>query len=393
VQGRDLLTVVILAAVSIAGSLVALGAQAPGYDLLLKNARVVDGTGSPWFRADIGVRGDAIATIARQIDAPSVRTIDAANLVVAPGFVDIHVHAFGGAGQPPSVFPIVEVPTADNYVRQGVTTLITGPDGSSPVPLRPALDAVARTGVIPNLGTFIGHGAIRSAVFGSVNRPPTLDELERMRALVREGMRDGAFGLSTGLFYVPATFSKTDEVVELAKVAGAMGGIHISHLRNEELGVEASVRETIAVGELGGLPTQVTHHKIIGKASWGKTVETLQLIDQARQRGVDVTLDCTPTASHQHFGGADAHLGARGQSRRGRWPVARPIDAASDSDRDDPDHPRRPRWRRCRQHHGVAVRLEPVVGGPAPRRCCSRPWQVPIGRRCRGYGALAGRKR
>jgi N-acyl-D-amino-acid deacylase len=291
---RHLLTVVILAAVSVAGSLAALRAQAPGYDLVVKNAHVVDGTGSPWFRADIGVRGDAIATIARRIDASSARTIDAANMVVAPGFVDLHVHAFGGVGQPPAVLPIVEVPTAENYVRQGVTTLITGPDGFSPVPLRSALDATAKSRITPNLGTFIGHGAIRNAVFGRVNRAPTPNELEQMRELVREGMRDGAFGLSSGLFYVPATFSKTDEVVELAKVAGVMGGIHISHIRDEALEVEASVRETIAIGEQGGLPTQVTHHKTIGKAAWGKTAETLRLIDEARRRGVDVTLDVYP---------------------------------------------------------------------------------------------------
>ena len=139
-----------------------------------------------------------------------------------------------------------------------------------------------------------------------------------MRTLMRDGMRDGAFGLSTGLFYVPATFSKTDEIVELAKVAGAMGGIHISHMRDEELGVEASVRETIAIGELGGLPTQVTHHKVIGKASWGKTVETLRLIDEARQRGVDVTLDVYPYhgIGDQHLGSAHADLGAGRHSRR-----------------------------------------------------------------------------
>jgi dihydroorotase/N-acyl-D-amino-acid deacylase len=268
--------------------------QAPAFDLVIRGGRVIDGTGSPWFRADIGVRGDTIATIASHIDAPSARTIDAATMVVAPGFIDLHVHAFGGVDQPPPVLPIVEVPTADNYVRQGVTTLITGPDGFSPVPLRPALDATAKTRITPNLGTFIGHGAIRKAVFGRVNRPPTPNELEQMRTLVREGMREGAFGLSTGLFYVPATFSKTDEVVELAKVVGAMGGIHISHIRDEALEVEASVRETIAIGEQGGLPTQVTHHKTVGKAAWGKTVETLRLIDEARQRGVDVTLDVYP---------------------------------------------------------------------------------------------------
>ncbi len=275
--------------------LLALQAQEPRYDLIVKNARVVDGTGSPWFRGEIGIRGDQIAAIAQRIDAEASRIIDAANQVVTPGFVDIHVHAFGGAvGQPPAVFPIVEVPTADNYVRQGVTTLISGPDGFSPVPLRPALELVAKTGITPNVGTFIGHGSVREAVFGSVNRAPDADELARMRTVVREGMRDGAFGLSTGLFYVPATFSKTDEVIELARVAGSMGGIHISHMRDEELGVEASVRETIAIGEQGGLPTQVTHHKTIGKATWGKTLDTLRQIDEARQRGVDVTLDVYP---------------------------------------------------------------------------------------------------
>ena len=282
----------------IAVAVVSLRGQVPPYDLLIRNARVVDGTGSPWYRSDVGIRGDEIATIARRIDAPSTRTIDAADQVVAPGFVDIHVHAFGGAGRPPTPLPIVEVPTADNYVRQGVTTLITGPDGFSPIPLEPVLALVARTGTVPNVGTFVGHGSIREVVFGRVNRAPTPDELERMRAIAREAMQDGAFGLSTGLFYVPATFSKTDEIAELAKVVGQLGGMHISHMRDEELDVEASVRETIAIGELGGLPTQVTHHKTIGKTSWGKTADTLRLIDDARQRGVDVTVDVYPyTAS------------------------------------------------------------------------------------------------
>jgi N-acyl-D-amino-acid deacylase len=280
------------------GIVVSLGGQAPPYDLLIRNARVVDGTGSPWYRSDIGIRGDEIATIARRIDAPSTRTIDAQDQVAAPGFIDIHVHAFGGAGRPPVPLPIVEVPTADNYVRQGVTTLVTGPDGFSPVPLEPALALVAKTGIVPNIGAFAGHGSIRETVFGRVNRPPTANELERMRALAREAMRDGAFGLSTGLFYVPATFSKTDEIVELATVVGQLGGIHISHMRDEELDIEASVRETIAIGERGGLPTQVTHHKTIGKTSWGKTAATLRLVDDARQRGVDVTVDLYPyTAS------------------------------------------------------------------------------------------------
>jgi N-acyl-D-amino-acid deacylase len=281
-------------ALGMAVIVVALSAQDPSYDLVIKNARVVDGTGSPWYRAEIGIRGDEIATIAARIGADARRTIDAGGNVVAPGFIDLHVHAFGGAGQPPPLLPIIEVPTADNYIRQGVTTLIGGPDGFSPASIKATLELAAKTGIVPNLGTFVGHGSIRSAVFGSVNRAPTADELERMRTLVREAMRDGAFGLSTGLFYVPAVFSTTDELVELAKVAGEMGGIHISHIRDEESGVEASVRETIAIGERGGLPTQVTHHKTIGKRFWGRTVDTLRLVDDARSRGVDVTVDAYP---------------------------------------------------------------------------------------------------
>ncbi len=204
-------------------ALVVVRAQDTRYDLIFRNARVIDGTGSPWYRGDIAIRGDQIANIARRIDAPADRTIDAANQVIAPGFVDVHVHAFG-CGADARASANHRGPTADNYVRQGVTTLITGPDGFSAVPLRTALELVAKTRITPNLGAFIGHGSVRDAVFGSVNRAPSADELERMRNLVREGMRDGAFGLSTGFFYVPASFSKTDEVVELAREAGAMGG-------------------------------------------------------------------------------------------------------------------------------------------------------------------------
>jgi dihydroorotase/N-acyl-D-amino-acid deacylase len=190
------------------------------------------------------------------------------------------------------------VPTADNYVRQGVTTIMEGPDGSSPLPIKPFLDRIAALKVSPNFGLFVGQGTIRDEVIGPINRKATEAELEKMRGLVRQGMDDGAFGLSSGLFYVPGTFTPTAEVVELAKVAGRMGGIYISHMRDEANGVLDSVRETIEIGEKGGLPTQVTHHKIIGKANWGKAVDTLKLIDEARARGVDATMDEYPyTAS------------------------------------------------------------------------------------------------
>jgi N-acyl-D-amino-acid deacylase len=265
------------------------GAQAPRYDLLLRNGRIVDGSGNPWYRADIAIRGDTIVKIAPSIDEPATSVLDLGGQVVAPGFIDIHTHARRN---------IFNIPTADNYVRQGVTTLIEGPDGSSPVPLDPFLKRLEALPKSVNFGTFIGQGSIRSEVMGNVARPPTAEELQKMRGLVEQGMKSGAFGLSSGLFYVPGSFSSTEEVTELAKVAGRFGGIYISHMRDEASRVVDSVKETIAIGEHGGLPTQVTHHKIIGPANWGKSVDTLQLIEEARRRGVDASLDEYPyTAS------------------------------------------------------------------------------------------------
>jgi N-acyl-D-amino-acid deacylase len=259
------------------------------YDLVLRNGRVIDGTGSPWYKADVAIRGDVIVRIAPSITASARRIIDVQSRVIAPGFIDIHSHARRG---------IFELPTADNYLHQGVTTVIEGPDGSSPVPLAPYLASVDTLKKSINFGMFIGQGSIRQQVFGNVDRKATSEELNQMRALVEQGMREGAFGLSSGLFYVPGNFTPTEEVIELARVAGRMGGIYISHMRDEASGVEASVKETIRIGEEGGLPTQVTHHKVVGPGYWGKSVETLKLVDAARARGVDATIDQYPyTAS------------------------------------------------------------------------------------------------
>src|SRR2546428_1189120 len=264
-------------------------AQNAPYDLLLRNGRIVDGSGSLWYRADIAIRDDKIVRIAPSITEPAKRIIDVSGQVIAPGFIDIHTHARRG---------IFDVPTADNYIRQGVTTVMEGPDGSSPIPLAPFLAKLEGLKKSINIGSFIGQGSVRSAVIGDVNRKPTREELDKMRALVEQGMKDGAFGLSTGLFYVPGTFTPTEEVIELARVAARFGGIHESHMRDEASSVVESVKETIAIGEQGGLPTHVSHHKIIGKGNWGRSVDTLRLIDEARVRGVDVTIDQYPyTAS------------------------------------------------------------------------------------------------
>jgi N-acyl-D-amino-acid deacylase len=265
-------------------------AQAPApYDLVVRGGHVFDGAGNPWAVADVAVRQDTIAAIGRALSGTGRREIDARGLVVSPGFIDTHTHARRG---------IFEVPTADNYVRQGVTTIFEGPDGGSPLPLRPFLDRITALGISPNWGMFVGQGSVREAVIGRVNRTATADEIAKMKDLVREGMLDGAFGLSTGLFYVPGIFTPTDEVIALAAVAGGMGGMHVSHMRNEASGVIDGVKETIAVGEQGRLPTQITHHKIIGTPNWGRSVDTLKLVAEARARGVDVTIDQYPyTAS------------------------------------------------------------------------------------------------
>ncbi len=285
---RKLIIIALVASVSLSFAQ-SKNAQSPTFDLVLKNGRIVDGSGSPWYRGDLAIRGDAIVKIAASITESAGRVIDVEGQVVAPGFIDIHTHARSG---------IFQVPTAENYVRQGVTTLIEGPDGSSPVPLKPFFDRLEALPKSVNIGSFIGQGAIRAAVIGNANRQPTAEELEKMRALVEQGMNEGAFGLSSGLFYVPGTFTPTDEVIELARVAGRFGGIYISHMRDEAAGILESVKETIAIGERGGLPTQVTHHKIIGPANWGKSADTLRLIDEARARGGDATIDQYPyTAS------------------------------------------------------------------------------------------------
>ncbi len=264
-------------------------AQPVRYDYVFRNTLIVDGSGAAWFKGDVATRGDTIAAMGLLPPHTAGATIDVGGLALAPGFVDTHSH---------SRQAIFAVPSAENLIRQGVTTLIEGPDGSSPIPLKPFLAKLGATPIGVNFGSMAGHGSIRAAVMGSANRAATAAELARMRELMAQAMRDGAFGLSTGLFYVPGNYATTEEVIEIARVAGQMGGVHTSHMRDEAAAIMTSVAETIRIGEEGKLPTQLTHHKIIGGPNWGRSVETLRLVAEARASGVDVTVDQYPyTAS------------------------------------------------------------------------------------------------
>src|SRR5215831_10464798 len=279
-----------LAAVTLAVcSIAPLFSQTRQFDLVITGGRIIDGSGDPWFYGDVAVKGDSIVGIGKFDPSSATRALDAKGMVVAPGFIDIHTHARRG---------IALDPAAQNYIRQGVTTILEGPDGSSPLPIGKFLSEIGKLRLGPNFGTFAGQGSIREQVIGLANRPAAPEEVDKMRQITREAMLDGAFGVTTGLFYVPGNFTPTEEVIEIEKVSGAMGGMHHSHMRDETSHILDSVRETIRIGEEGGLPTQITHHKIIGKDNWGTSVETLRLIVEARARGVDVTIDQYPyTAS------------------------------------------------------------------------------------------------
>jgi dihydroorotase/N-acyl-D-amino-acid deacylase len=263
-------------------------------DILLTGGILYSGMDAPPVVGDIGIIDDRIVAIGALAGRESALPLDVSGLAVVPGFVDIHSHAVRDDLND----GIFRWPDAENLIRQGVTTVVGGPDGSSPLPITDTFDALRAAPASVNFATFVGHGSIRSLVVGEDDRPATEAELELMREQVRLAMESGAFGLSSGLIYAPGRFAQTEEVVELAKVAGDYGGIYISHMREEGLAVLDSVSETIRIGEEGGLPTQITHHKIVGAPMWGRSVETLQLVDEAVARGVDVSIDQYPyTAS------------------------------------------------------------------------------------------------
>jgi len=215
-------------------------------------------------------------------------------LAVAPGFIDLHSHAVRASEAGSGIY---RYPDAENLVRQGVTTVLGGPDGWSPLPLESAFSRIQQNPAAINFGAFVGHGAVRSKVVGLEDRPATPEEMDRMRLLVAEAMRQGAFGLSSGLVYTPGQFAGTDELVELSRVAADHGGIYISHMRNENLEVLASVDELIRIAEAADIPAQITHVKLMGTAMQGRAPELLGKVDAANARGLDISMDQYPYAA------------------------------------------------------------------------------------------------
>lgn len=257
------------------------GVQGADYDLIIRKGRIVDGSGENSFLGDIGIREGKIVAVG-EVTGNATRELDAGGLVVAPGFIDVHSHAEN----------VERHPLAENFLRMGVTTLVLGNCGWSRVDLPTYFAKLAGEGTSANVATLIGHGAVRAQVIGeSIDRPPSPEELEEMKTLVERAMEEGAVGLSTGLIYLPGTFAKTDEIVELAKVAQQHDGIYVSHMRNEGRGMIGALEELLTIAREAEIRAQVSHIKLSGRYAWGKAEEVLAVIESARAEGLSITQD------------------------------------------------------------------------------------------------------
>ena len=285
-----------------------LSAGAQSFDVLIKNGKILDGTGNPWYSADIGIRGDRIVAIGKLSGATGKKTIDAAGKVVAPGFIDT-------LGQ--SELALLIDNRALSKLSQGITTEITGEGGSiapqnekTISPMRPVLDhyklkvdwttldgyfrRLEKQGTPLNIGTYVGAAQVREAVIGDDNRAPTAVELNQMKELVEQAMKDGAFGISTALIYPPGHYAKTEELIELAKVASRYGGLYATHMRSEGASEMAAVEEAIRIGREAGLPVEIFHLKVSGKPRWGSMVKVVEKIQAARDSGLDIRANQYP---------------------------------------------------------------------------------------------------
>jgi N-acyl-D-amino-acid deacylase len=283
-------------------------AQVEAYDLIIMNGRIVDGSGNPWFYGHVAIKGDRIVKVGHVPFSRAIRRIDARGMIVAPGFIDM-------LGQ--SEINLIIDPRAESKIYQGITTEITG-EGGSIAPLtdyilqemEPGLKhfnikvdwrtldeyfkRLERTKSAINIATYVGATQVRQSVLKDENRAPTPAELEEMKKLVAEAMQDGAVGLSTSLVYAPAFYAKTEELIELAKVASRYGGVYASHMRNESNSIMQALDEAFRIGREGNIPVEIFHLKMAGKPNWGKMGEVLKKIEEARAQGLDITADQYP---------------------------------------------------------------------------------------------------
>ena len=264
-------------------------AQIPQYDLIIRNGKIIDGTGNNWYYADIAIAKGKIISIQKNITATATKTIDAKGLIIAPGFIDVHTHIEGDEAK---------TPTADNFIYDGVTTVIAGNCGASNIDIGKYLQWIDSLQLSINVASLIGHNDVRKAVMGRANRDATEAELLQMETIVDKAMKDGAVGLSTGLIYIPGTYSKTPEIIRLAKVASKYNGVYATHMRDEGDSVTQAIDEALAIARGANIPVEISHFKLSGQQNWGRSHQTLPMIIAARNEGLDVTIDQYPyTAS------------------------------------------------------------------------------------------------
>ncbi|HXG85683.1 MAG TPA: D-aminoacylase [Pyrinomonadaceae bacterium] len=265
-------------------------------DLLIKGGTIIDGSMRAPVKTDIGIRGDRIVFIGNSArkNVIAAGTLDAAGMIIAPGFIDPHTHALEDLSNPKSS-------ANENYLMQGVTTVVTGNDGDGPIRVAETLEKWERQGIGINAALLVGHGTIRREVVGNGDVAPSIEQLAQMKNLTRQAMNEGTFGMSTGLFYAPGSYAKTEEVIELAKTVAESGGIYDTHMRDEgsySIGLLGSIRETIRIGREAKIPVHISHIKALGTEVWGQSREAIRLIKQARVKGVKITANQYPyTAS------------------------------------------------------------------------------------------------
>ena len=256
-------------------------APAQDYDLVVRRGRLIDGTGAPSIEGDLAVRGNQIVAFGKAAGKGRAE-IDAHGRAVAPGFIDVHTHSED----------IASLPVAENFLRMGVTTIVTGNCGGSKLKVAEFFESLGKAGVAINVATLIGHNTVRGQVMGgSFARPPTAAELEQMAALVDEAMKDGAVGLSTGLIYLPGTFAKTGEIVALAKVAARHDGIYVSHMRHENTRILDALDVLITIAREAPIRAEVSHLKLSGPSAWGRADEIIAYLNRARSAGLAITHD------------------------------------------------------------------------------------------------------